>query len=250
MAPPELTGDAPVLDVLQPVLICFSVVIRNKAELAPVIGIERRLSHLFHADKPLRLDHWLNGRMAAVMCADRMGVRNNLYQETKLVEILDHCFSRLVAVHAGVFAALVVHRRVIVENIDLLKVVTQSDFKVVRIMCRRDLHAARSEFLVYIFIRDHRDLAVRERKLKHFSDEIFVALIVRIDSHSGIAEQRLRTGGRDLDKLSGLADDRVIDMPEKSILINVFNLGIRQRCLALRAPVDDPASAVDIALLV
>ena len=43
-----------------------------------------------------------------------MNVILNLYQKTKLFEILYHGFSCLVAVHAGVFAALVVHGSVIV----------------------------------------------------------------------------------------------------------------------------------------
>ena len=43
-----------------------------------------------------------------------------------------------------------------------------SNLKVVRVMCRCDLYAAGSEFLVNIGIRNDRNLTVYDRKLNSF----------------------------------------------------------------------------------
>ena len=71
-------------------------------------------------------------------------------------------------------------------------------------MSRRDLYAAGSELFVYICIGDNRNLTVRQRKLQHLSDQILIALVIRIDCHSGITQQSLRTGGCDLDESAAL----------------------------------------------
>ena len=56
-------------------------------------------------------------------------------------------------------------------------------------MGRCDLYTSCSEFFVYIFIGDHRNLSVCERKLQHLADEILVALIFRIYGNSSITQQ-------------------------------------------------------------
>ena len=117
-------------------------------------------------------------------------------------------------------------------------------------MGRCDLYAAGSEFLVNILVGNHRDLAVRQRKLQHFSDQVLVTLVIRVDRHGGIAEQCLRTGGCDLDKSSLLTHDRVVDVPEEAVLLLMLNLSIGNGCLADRTPVDDPGSLVDISFFI
>ena len=98
------------------------------------------------------------------MGADIVAVRNNFHEKSHFLQILDHGFSRLIAVHAEVFARDI-DGRVIVHDADLFQVVAFSDLEVVRVVGRCDLYAAGSEFLVNILVGDHRDLAVCERKL-------------------------------------------------------------------------------------
>ena len=125
-----------------------------------------------------------------------------------------------------------------------------ANLKVIRVVSRRNLHAACPEFLVDMLVHDNRYGPAGQRKLQHLSDQIAVALVVFGDSYGRIAQHRLRTGRRDLDKTAFLADDRVADMPEKSVLIFMLDLSVRQRSLAFRAPVDNPASLIDPAFLV
>ena len=171
--------------------------------------------------------------MAAVMCSYVMRMWNNFYQVSLLFQVSYHCFSCFVAVHSGIFSTiLLIDRCIIVHDVDLRQVVTFSDFKVVRVMCRCDLNRTCSEFFVYIFIGDHRNLSVCERKLQHLADEILVALIFRIYGNSSITQQGFRTCSCNLYETSLFPYDRVINVPEKSILILMLNFCIRNRgCL-------------------
>ena len=114
MAPPELTGNTPVVDIVQPVLINLAETVRNEVYFAVLLCLAGSFCHICHFYKPLRFDHRLYGCLTSVVSSYVMNVILNLYQKTKLFEILYHGFSCLVAVHAGVFAALVVHGSVIV----------------------------------------------------------------------------------------------------------------------------------------
>ena len=127
---------------------------------------------------------------------------------------------------------------------------TLPDLEVIRVMGRRNLYTSGPEFRVHIRIRDHRDLPVRTREDQHFSDDVPVPLILRIHGHRRIPEHGFRPGRSDLYKPPLLAVHRVVDMPEEAVLIDMLHLGIRDRGLAHRAPVYDPAALIDQALLV
>ena len=127
---------------------------------------------------------------------------------------------------------------------------TASNLEVVRVMSRCDLYTSCSEFLVYIFISDHRNLSVCKRKLQHLANKILVTLIFRVYSNSSITQQSFRTCSCDLYETSLFPYDRVINVPEKSVLILMLNLCIRDGSLAYRTPVDDSGTFVDIAFFV
>ena len=127
---------------------------------------------------------------------------------------------------------------------------TASNFEVVGVVCRCDLNTACSEFLINILIGNNRDLSVCKRKLQHLSYKVFISFILRVYSNCCIAEKCLRTSSRDLNETSFLTYDGIIDVPEKSVLILMHDLCIRNRGLAYRTPVDDPGAFVNIAFLI
>ena len=223
MSPPQLTGNAPVADILHPVQIDLGIALRIELKLTGLDRFDRGLGKLVHLDEPLRLDHRLDRRMAAVMRTDVVLMRLHTDQKPLFLQILNDQLTCLVTVHAGVFAAVLADRSVIVQDADLLQIVAQAHFKVVRVMRGRDLHGASPEFLVDIIILDHRDLTADKRQDQHFADTVLITLVLRIDRNGRIAEQRLGTGGRDLD-ISAAVLVRVTDMPEKARLILVLDL--------------------------
>ena len=114
---------------------------------------------------------------------------------------------------------------------------TLANFKIVGVVSRRDLNAARSKPLIHVFICNNRNPAIRKGKYKFFSYEILISFILRIYRNCRISQHGLRSCGGYFHKAAFLTHDGVVDMPEKSILILMLHLGIGNRSLAFGAPV-------------
>ena len=72
MSPPQLSGNAPVTDVIRPVVINLLKAFGDKLDFAIFYGLNGRLNKLVHFDKPLLLYHRLDYRAASVMISDGM----------------------------------------------------------------------------------------------------------------------------------------------------------------------------------
>ena len=69
--------------------------------------------------------------------------------------------------------------RLLIKNIDHLKILPPPDFKIVEVVGRRNLDRARPLLRVGILVRDDRDFAPYQRQDDRFADDVLVALIVR-----------------------------------------------------------------------
>ena len=72
---------------------------------------------------------------------------------------------------------------------------------VVRVVTRRDLQRAGSEFHAHIFITNDGDLTAEHGHDGGLADEFLETFIFRVDCHSRIAEDRFRADGRHRDEL-------------------------------------------------
>ena len=250
VSPPELTGNTPVTDIFKPVQISLAKAWRNKFQFARFQRIHSCLCHLVHTYKPLRFDHRFYSCTTTVMCTDAVIMWNYFHKKTQCIQICNHGFTCLITVHTCVFTAERIDSSIIIHDVDFFKIVAFAYFEVIRVMCRCDLNAARSEFFIYIFVSDHRDLTVSKRQFQHLADQIFISLIFRVYCNCSISEKCLRTGSCDLYETSFFSCDRIIDVPEKSILILMLNFCVRNRSLAYRTPVDDSGAFVDISFFV
>ena len=59
MAPPKLSADAPVVNILQPVVPDFLELGRDYSYLLRTYGLYGPLSHIVHFNEPLSGYHWL-----------------------------------------------------------------------------------------------------------------------------------------------------------------------------------------------
>ena len=238
MSPPDLTGNTPVLDILEPVQINLVKTLRYKPQLSCLQCIDRRFCKLIHLDKPLLFDQWLYCCTTPVMSSYSMHMWNNFYKVSLLIQICHDRFSCLIAIHSCIFSTLFIDRCIIVHDVDLRKVMTLSNLEIVRIMCRSDLNSTCSKLFVYIIISNDRNLTVYKWKDCHLSYDILISLIIRVYGDRGISQQRLRMGRCNF-KETVRSGNRIFDMPEMSVLILMLHLGIRQRSLTFRTPVDD-----------
>ena len=150
--------------------------------------------------------------------------------------------------------------------------VALSDTIVVEIMCTGDLDRPRAEIRIRIFVGDDRDQTAMflrpDRDFAEFADNWLVTLIVRMNGNGTVTQHgfRPRRGNRNI--VTGLAKgdvplfvfldvfigratgQRVAEVPHVSIGFDVLDLEIRNGCLHLRIPVDEPLGLVDQALVV
>ena len=126
-----------------------------------------------------------------------------------------------------------------------------ADLEIVEVMGRRDLHRARALFGIGIFVGDDRNLSPHQRQDHVLADQMRVALVVRMHRDRAVAEHRLRPRGGDDDEgrgivgTEGLAFQRIAQIPEAALDLDLLHLEIGNRGQQLRIPVHQPLVLVD-----
>ena len=248
VAPPELAGDAPVVDILHPVIIGLAEALGHELDAPVAHGLDGGLGQRLHLDEPLRARHRLDRRTAAVARADIMIIRLGLDEVALLLEIGQNGLARLVAVEAVVLAA-VDDAGVLVEDEDLLEIMAQADLVVVRVVAGRHLDAAGAEIELDVIVGHDGQLTAHERQDRRLADEVLVALVRRVDRDTGVAKHGLRPGGGDGEVIITVLE-WVADIPERAGHILIFDLSVGQGRAAVRTPVDDAVAFVDQALFI
>ena len=248
VAPPELAGNAPVVDILHPVIIGLAEALGHELDASVTHGLDGGLGQRLHLDEPLRARHRLNDRAAAVARADVVVIGLGLDEVALLLEIGHDGLARLITVETVVLAA-VDDAGVLVEDKDLLEVVAQTDLIVVRVVAGRHLDAAGAEIELDVIVGHDGQLAAHERQDRRLADEMLVALVRRVDRNAGVAEHGLRTGGGNGEIVVAVLE-RVADIPERAGHVLIFDLCVGQGGAAVRAPVDDAVALIDQALFI
>ena len=249
VAPPELTADAPILDVLEPVEIGLRPAFRVELDDARSHGTLRFVD-LRVADEPLFAEARLDRHVGAFGVAHGVLVRLGLHQGAEFLEQLLGHRAGLETLDAGERTRVGVHRAVGVHHVVDRQIVTLADVEVGAVMGRGDLQHARAEFLLDGRVADDRDLGAREGAPDMLADEVLVAFVVRVDRHGGVAGDGLRTRGRDLEERAGDFGDLVAHPVERALRGLHDHLFVGEARLRDRAPVHHALAAVDIAAFV
>ena len=250
VAPPDLTGNAPVPDILHPVHVHFRPLLGVECDLAFFDGFDRGFRERPHFYEPLARKVRLDDRVATVTVPDGMHVRLDFLEELAFPQGLDDGLSRLETVHPLIISRIFIELGVRMHDVDELKVVALAHVKVVGVMRRGDLDGAGPEFRIDELVADDCDLPVYQRKDERLADQILVTFILFIDGNGGIAEHGLRTCCCHGERSVGIIFKRITDIIEIALHLMMFSLLVGERGVAARAPVDDVFAAVDQALLV
>ena len=164
MSPPKLTADTPVPDIVRPVKVGLFHTLRYQLHLAVFHSLRRRLYQLIHFDKPLLLYQRFDGGAAAVVGTYIMGVLFYFYQEPHLIQLFYNGSSRRIALHPCKASAVFIDSRIIVHHIDNRQIVALAHFKIVGVMCRRNLYHTGSKFHIHISVVDNGHLPVHNRE--------------------------------------------------------------------------------------
>ena len=194
VAPPELAGDRPVVDVLHPVEIGRFPALRNDLDCSLAHDIDCRLGEWFDLHEPLAGDHRLYDRVASAVHTDAVRVVFRAAQETCSAELGKDFLARLEAIEAGKVAPRRIgHFSALVDDLQLRKMIAQARFVIVLVMRWRDFHDTRAEFRVdEDGVANDRNLAIGDRQNGLPSDEIAIAFVARMNSEGSIAEHCLR----------------------------------------------------------
>ena len=171
-------------------------------------------------------------------------------QKALSFEIFDSSLAGFVAIHAAIFFGyVVIHLGGLGEHRDGFEVVALTHRKVIEVMRRRDLHAARAELTVNVFVSDHRNGAVAKRQHDFFTDQIFVAFVFRMHGNGLVTEKRFRTGRCDHYAFTAICG-RIADFPEVTVFFNAFDFEVTHRALQFRVPVHKTGAAVNEAVVI
>src|SRR5260370_25917004 len=111
-------------------------------------------TRLVHGDEPLIREHRLDDRFATRAHAHRMPMRFDLLNEPLRFEIYDYAFAAFLAREALVWPGLGVHPRTRIHHGNLPEIMSPPDLEVVRVMRKRDLDLAGTEFAIHHCVRD------------------------------------------------------------------------------------------------
>ena len=252
VAPPQLAGDAPVLQVREPVQVHLLPASRMELDGAVLHHAGRRLLQGVHGHKPLLGLPGLQLGMATVAGHDGMVVILHVIEQAQLVEGGHDGLAGLVAVHAGELPVAFHDMGRLVEDVDALKPGALPHRPVIGIVRGGHLHAARAELGIHVPVGEDGDLAVHERQLHRLADEMSEALVLGVHGHAGVAEHRLGARGGDDQVLQATRrlGKRVAQVPQMPRLVHVLGLIVGDGRGAVRAPVHDALAAVDDALVV
>jgi hypothetical protein len=160
--------------------------------------------------------------------------------------------ARRSARHAGeeVLVAGEHHAALGVEHVDHREIVAAADLEVVEVVRRRDLDRARALLGIGVVVGDDGDAAADQRQDDVACRSDPCSARRRVHGDAGVAEHGLGPRGGDDVMAAGLALDRIADVPQMALDLDLLHLEVGDRGEQLRVPVDQPLVLVDQAFLV
>ena len=263
VAPPQLAADAPVLDVVHPLVVGIHPVFRHELHLAAgdrvdgllrdglACGVARAfLGHLVHGEKPLVGQHRLDHLPGAGADGHHQLVFFRLDQQAQGFQIGHDGLAGGEAIQSPVFfRCVVVDGGGEREHADHRQAMALAHGIVVLVVRGGDLHHAGAEGAVDVFIGNHRDFALAQRQLDALADQVLVALVLGMHHHRHVAQHGFRAGGGN-DELARAVGQGVGDVPQRAVFFLVLHLQVGHGGLQHRVPVHQPLAAVNQPLFV
>src|SRR5215470_4240124 len=136
-----------------------------------------------------------------------------------------------------------------IEYVDQRQTVSAPDFEIVEVMRRRNLHRARAFLRIGIVVADDRNAPIDERQDRDLADQMLEPFVLWMHGDGDVAEHGLGPRSSDGDEFAR-AFDRIFDVPELALALDLLHFEIGDRGLELGIPVDEPLVLIDQALAV
>ncbi len=245
MSPPQLAGNAPVLDVFQPLLERVVKAFRHKRDsLLALLVFEHLVGERAHLDKPLFRQVRLHDHACALGMPDLVRVLLDVVDHTVLFKIGHERLAAFEPVHAFVLVGHGVHRAVVVHADRHVESIFFREREVVGVVSRRTFHDGRSKFHVDVVVgHDWQRLSVG-RVDGVLANQVLVALVVWMNEDRLVGEHRFRARRGDDEFFPGF-HNFVFEVIHVAHDFLVLNFDVAQRGAGLRIPVDDALALVN-----
>ena len=232
MPPPQLAADAPIPNVLQPVIVDLGEPFRDDGDAPIPYDLQPSLGQRLHPHEPLGADHWLDHLTTSLGARHLYGVLLGLDGQAGRFHIGPQLAAAPVAIQPGVGTGVLAHGDVRFEDADDGQTVALADLEVVGIVAWRDLQRAGAEFHRHIGVANHGDGAVEDRHQARLADQMPVTIIVGVDGHCCVAQDGLGAGGgyRDIPLSRSIrqigAGQRVLEVIQGAFLFPILHLQV------------------------
>ena len=250
MAPPQLTADAPVADVAHPFEVGLGPVLGHKFDPAVFHSLDGRTRQRLYAHIPLVGEQRLEDGATAITARHHQLVLVDVIQQSCGVELCQHLRAGRDPVEAAQMPGyIVVQTRIGRQDVEHRQVMALAHVIVGEVMRRRDLDATGAELAVDEVIADDRDQAAGDGQADLFADQMTVALIFRVHSHSAVTEHGFRACGGD-HQVAAAVLEWIAQVPQAAFFFCGQHFQVAERGQQHRVPIDQPLAAVDEALFV
>ena len=277
VSPPKLAADAPVLNVLHPVAVGVHIFRWVELDFSLEYWRQGNVSKMLHREEPLLAETRLHsGVLVTLRVTHLVIVVLHLLHQASFLQVDGNLLAHLHSVHTHIQASLFRERAVRVEDVDGLQVMSLTQCVVVHIVSRCHLQTARTKLDVHITVFYHRNNTIHQRHNHLVASQPLVLRVFRIDTHSRVTHDGLRTrgGNHSIIALGILMNDVallfqcldrhlaahrsqvlwvshiIFQMIQVALLITIDHLLRREHRLCLWIPVHHTETTIDQSLLV
>ena len=256
VSPPQLSADAPVLDVLHPVTVSIFVFGRIELDFVLHHRFQSDLRQVLHLQEPLHGKLRFDGHVGTLGEAHLVGIVFHLFQQSGFFQVDADLLAHVETVHAHVHPGCLANRAVVVEDVDGGQVVLLAQHVVVHVVCRCHLQAARSELDVHIVVLDDGDAAAYQRHDHLLSFQPRVLRVVRVDAHRRVAHDGFRSRGSHhgvasaFVRLAVFTGHHIFQIVQLAMFFFVNHFLVREGCQGFRIPVHHAHATVNQSFVV
>ena len=247
MSPPKLSGDVPVAKIFHPREVGLSPTLWMEGNLTVFDYLCCRLFELIDSNKPLLREPWLKRSTTAVAMHNGVIKVFNVIKQTVLFKPSNNSLTSLISIKTRELTIAVNNNSVLIKNVDLLKVMSLTHSKVIRVMSWGYLNKTGTKACINMPVREDWNLSVNNWQDNSLSNKISLFWILRRNSYARITQHGLWTSssyGNVLNVINRLFE-WIAQVPKMALLVSVLCLIVRDRSLAMRTPVYDALSAIN-----
>ena len=170
-----------------------------------------------------------------------------MIKQTVLFKPSNNSLTSLISIKTRELTIAVNNNSMLIKDVDLLKIMTLTHSKVVRVMSWGYLNKTSTKACINMPVRENWNLSVNNWQNNGLSNKVSLFWILRRDSYARIAQHGLWTSssyGNVLNTINRLFE-WIAQVPKMALLVSVFCFIIRDRSLAMRTPVYDALTAIN-----